>query len=141
MDEDFFLYAEEAEWCGRLKKQGPLCILGQFHVIHLQGETANASFGSTGKGSLNLFDKKGLQIMVSNFVRIRKQFGAGWFLLQLLFYTLEIPVFFAGLLFSKLFSSPRYSWPQFRGYCRNVRVLWAFSGRILRNRPYFYKFL
>ena len=44
MDEDFFLYAEEAEWCSRLKKVGKLCIYGQFNVIHLQGESANKMF-------------------------------------------------------------------------------------------------
>ena len=32
MDEDFFLYAEEAEWCARLKKTGRLCIFGNLHV-------------------------------------------------------------------------------------------------------------
>ncbi len=141
MDEDFFLYAEEAEWCSRLKKQGPLCIIGGLHIVHLQGVTSNESFGSTGKGYFNLFDKKGLQVMVSNFVRIRKQFGVGWFLFDLLAYTLEIPVFFFGLLFSALFFSRRYSWAQLRGYSRNVGVLWRNSGRILRNKPYFYKFL
>jgi len=141
LDEDFFLYSEEAEWCSRLKKTGPLCIWGDLHIVHLQGEISNKSFGSAGKGYYNLFDRKGLQIMMSNFVRIRKQFGVPWFLLQLLFYTLEVPVFFTGLLLSALFSRRRYSWQQFRGYCSNLWVLWRKSPVILRNRPYFYKFL
>jgi hypothetical protein len=142
MDEDFFLFAEEAEWCSRLKKQGPLCIVGGLHVVHLQGATSNESFGSTGKGYFNLYDRKGLQIMVSNFVRIRKQFGVGWFLFHLLFYTLEIPVFLAGLALSRLFSShPRYTWAQWKGYCKNMGVLLSKSVTILRNKPYFYKFL
>jgi GT2 family glycosyltransferase len=93
LDPDFFLYAEEAEWCSRLKKQGPLCIYGVYHVIHLQGESAAAAFNSEGKGYFNLYDKKGLQIMLSNFVRIRKQWGAGWFLFHLFFYVLTIFIF------------------------------------------------
>ncbi len=136
LDEDFFLYAEEAEWCSRLKKIGPLCIFGDLNVIHLQGETANQEFGSTGKGYYNLYDRKGLQIMLSNFVRIRKQFGTGWFLVQLLFYLADIPVFFVGLALSR-----RYSFAQFRHFCKNIGVILRLSPTIIRNKPYFYKVL
>ena len=94
LDEDFFLYAEEAEWCSRLKRIGKLCIYGNVNVIHLQGETSNETFNSSGKGYMNLFDRKGRQIMISNLVRIRKEFGAIWFMIILAFYFLEIPVFF-----------------------------------------------
>jgi len=136
LDEDFFLYAEEAEWCSRLKKTGPLCIFGDLNIVHLQGETANQEFGSTGKGYYNLYDRKGLQIMLSNFVRIRKQFGTGWFLVQLLFYLADIPVFFTGLAFSR-----RYSFAQFRHYCKNIGVILRLSPTIIGNKPYFYKVL
>ena len=143
MDEDFFLYAEEVEWCGRLRRLGKLCIYGQFHVVHLQGASANATFGSEGAGYYNLFDRKGLQIMLSNFVRIRKQFGIGWFLVQLFFYIVEIPVFGAGILFSRRSqkSTRRLSWSQFRGYCGNVGFVIRKSLIIIKNKPYFYKVL
>ena len=143
LDEDFFLYAEEAEWCARLRNTGPLCIYGDLRVIHLQGETANQTFGSDGKGYYNLYDRKGQQIMLSNFVRIRKQFGAGWFLVQLLFYLVEIPVLFTGILLTRLSRKTlhRYSWTQLRHYCRNVGVILRKSPHILRNKPYFYKVL
>lgn len=136
LDEDFFLYAEEAEWCGRLRRVGPIGVYGQFHVVHLQGASANDTFSSEGQGYHNLFDRKGLQIMLSNFVRIRKQFGAGWFLLQLLFYLADIPVFLLGLPFSR-----RYSFQQFAGYYRNVGHILRLSPTIIRNKPYFYKVL
>jgi GT2 family glycosyltransferase len=136
LDEDFFLYAEEAEWCARLKKTGPLCIYGDLKVIHLQGETANKEFGSGGKGYYNFYDRKGLQIMLSNFVRIRKQFGVFWFLVQLLFYLIDIPVFLIGLALSR-----RYSFSQFRQYCKNIGVILRLSPIIIRNKPYFYKVL
>ena len=141
LDEDFFLYAEEAEWCSRLKRTGPLCIYGDLRVIHLQGETANQTFGSEGKGYFNLFDRKGRQIMLSNFVRIRKQFGVGWFLVQLLFYIGDIPVFFLGMLLSRVTGRalPRYTWTQLGQYCRNIGVILARSPTIIRNKPYFYK--
>ena len=141
LDEDFFLYAEEIEWCGRLRKQGKLCIYGDLHVVHLEGQSANAAFDSRGKGYYNMYDRKGRQIMLSNFVRIRKQFGKGWFLFGLCFYLLGIPFFLVGLLLSKLFrgKGSKYSFTQFKGYCANVFFIAGKAGIILRNKPYFYK--
>ncbi|HXB93283.1 MAG TPA: glycosyltransferase family 2 protein [Puia sp.] len=139
MDEDFFLYAEESEWCGRLKNVGRICLYGDLEVVHLQGVTANQLFGSDGKGYINIFDRKGLQVMLSNFVRIRKQFGVGWFLVQLLFYIGDIPIFFLGMVGSRLAGKTRYTWTQFRQYCRNIAIVIGKSPIIIRNKPYFYK--
>jgi GT2 family glycosyltransferase len=139
MDEDFFLYAEESEWCGRIRKVGKICLYGDLEVVHLQGVTANLAFGSDGKGYVNIYDRKGLQLMLSNFVRIRKQFGVGWFLFQLLFYIFDIPVFFVMMLLSRLVGKASYTWAQFRQYCRNVGVVLGKSLTIIRNKPYFYK--
>ena len=80
MDEDFFLYAEEIEWCSRLYKQGNLMIYGNLHVIHLIGETITKAANSNDSTYLNLFDRKGLQLILSNHLRIRKQYGIFWFL-------------------------------------------------------------
>lgn len=143
MDEDFFLYAEEAEWCARLKKYGRLCIFGSITVFHLQGLTSNEAFSSSGKGYYNLFDRKGLQIMLSNLVRIRKQFGSFWFLFMLIIYTVDIPVFFIGIPFSFLFGKPGtgYRFFQLRGFTRNIFYCWSKTPEILSNKPYFYKVL
>jgi len=144
MDEDFFLYAEEIEWCSRLRKLGKMALYGQFRVVHIQGASANERYNSSGKGYYNLYDLKGMQIMLSNFVRVRKQFGAGWFLFQLLIYVAEIPVIGIGILVSRLFPSKKGARPtarQFRGYCRNVLYLVGNSGTIIRTKPHFYKVL
>jgi len=143
LDEDFFLYAEETEWCSRLKKAGKLCIFGEVKVIHLQGETAVNVFNSSDKAYNNLFDRKGLQIMLSNLVRIRKQFGVLWFLIMLFFYLIEIPIFLIGLVFSKLIfgEKKRYSFFQFKGYCKNTISIMKLSFIIAKNKPYFYKVL
>jgi len=143
LDEDFFMYAEETEWCSRLKKEGKLCIFGELKVIHLQGETALSTFNSSDKTYANLFDRKGLQIMLSNMVRIRKQFGIGWFLLMLAFYVFEIPIFLFGFLFSKIFygSQAKYHFSQCKGYSRNVIYVLKMMSRIISNKPYFYKVL
>ena len=135
MDEDFFLYAEEAEWCSRLRKHGKICIYGQFKVIHLQSETANTTFKSSGKGYYNLYDRKGLQIMLSNLVRIRKEFGVFWYLLIFFIYMIEIPFSVIMMLFGKI------SWKQWKGFVRNIAHLMLFTPRIISNKPYFYKVL
>lgn len=139
LDEDFFLYAEEAEWCSRLKKFGKLCIYGDINIIHLQGETANETFGSTGKGYKNLFDKKGLQIMLSNLVRIRKQFGVGWFTFILLIYLLEIPVFLFGCIISKLFFQKKYSFKNVKQFTLNIFRILKLTPKIISKKPFFYK--
>jgi GT2 family glycosyltransferase len=136
LDEDFFLYAEEIEWCSRLRRQGKIAVFGGQHIIHLQGASANETFGSAGKGYYNLYDRKGLQIMLSNFVRIRKQLGVAWYGIQLFFYLIDIPIFLIGLTFSR-----RYSYKQYRGYCRNLGAILRLTPTILRNKPYFYKVL
>jgi GT2 family glycosyltransferase len=141
MDEDFFLYAEEAEWCSRLKRIGKLCIYGDINIIHMQGEISNETFASSGKGYFNLFDRKGLQIMLSNIVRIRKEFGVGWFLFVLFVYILEIPVFFVGVIFSLIFPSKKYSFLQVRNYTVNILTIIKLTPTIIRNQPHFYKVL
>ncbi|OQP45457.1 family 2 glycosyl transferase [Niastella yeongjuensis] len=143
LDEDFFLYAEEAEWCSRLRKTGKLCIYGQYKVIHLQGESANEAFGSSGKGYYNLYDRKGFQIMLSNFLRIRKQFGVGWYLVQLAFYLFAIPVFFIASFFGNAIRlrNPFADFGMAAQFAGNVGRLLGFTPRILSNKPYFYKVL
>ena len=141
MDEDFFLYFEEIEWCSRLKKAGRLCIYGDLNLVHLQGATTNEVFGSTGQGYYNLYDRKGLQIMLSALLRIRKQYGIGWFLVHLLAYFFTIPVFFIGVILGLPFKRSAYSFKQFAGYTRNCGRILSLTGRILVNKPYFYKVL
>lgn len=143
MDEDFFLYSEESEWCARLKKTGKICIFGNVKVFHLQGISSNEAFLSTGKGYYNLFDNKGKQIILSNLVRIRKQYGIAWFLFILFMYSLTIPIFLIGILTMRFFpkSSRLYHLSDFEGFYRNMAYLWSKTPKILVNRPYFYKAL
>lgn len=142
MDEDFFLYAEEAEWCSRIKKVGPLCIYGAYHVIHLQGESAGSAFNSEAKGYRNIFDKKGKQIILSNLLRIRKEFGLFWFFVIYTIYLLTIPVFFFGLLAQKILNRRQsYTYDQLTGFADNMIDITGFLPSIVFNRRRFYKVL
>jgi GT2 family glycosyltransferase len=143
MDEDFFLYAEEVEWCSRLKKAGPLCIFGNLRMIHLEGTTINKSQNLEEKGYYNLYDRKGLQLMVSNHLRVRKQYGIPWFVFLLFNYSWGVLVFFAaGTLHDIIrFENPAAQWKKAAAFARNVTRLWILSPTIIRNKPHFYRML
>jgi hypothetical protein len=143
LDEDFFLYAEEVEWCSRIRQVGKLCIYGQYTIVHLQGATANEAFNSSDKGYYNLYDRKGLQIMLSNLLRIRKQLGVGWFMFHLVMYTIGVPVYLVGSLLENLVKlrNPFKQFPAAVKFGGNVIKLWLFTPRIISNKPYFYKVL
>lgn len=141
MDEDFFLYAEEVEWCSRLRKYGKLCIYGDLRIVHLEGGTVDEQQNISDKGYYNLYDKKGLQLMVSNHLRVRKQFGVVWFLFLLLNYSWGVVVFWIGSFFHRLFllKNPFGAWRRVGAFAKNVVRLWILAPTIIRNRSHFYK--
>lgn len=142
MDEDFFMYAEEIEWCSRLKKHGNLYLYNAPKVIHLGGATSGAYYDTEeNENSKNLWNRKGRQIMISMMLRIRKQYGVGWFLLMLAIFIFEVLVFLPGLLIEKLFKGARarYTWSSFRNYCVNVFYLIKYTPKIIANKRFFYK--
>jgi GT2 family glycosyltransferase len=141
LDEDFFLYAEEVEWCSRLSKQGTICIYGDIEIIHLIGTSIQSVTESIDNSYTNLSDKKGFQLMVSNHVRIRKQYGIFWFFCLLLNYTWAIPFAFIACFFTQLLSFKNIL-PEFKyllGFTKNVFKLWAMVPIILSGKPHFYK--
>ena len=141
-DEDFFMYAEEIEWCARLRRQGKLVLFSEPRVIHIGGGTSSDYYDTDiSENGKNLWNRKGRQVMVSNMLRIRKQFGVFWFLIILSAYLFTIPVFALGLLIEKLTggSRYRYRWIDVKGYVANMLVLLRYTPRMLLNKPYFYK--
>lgn len=141
LDEDFFMYAEEMEWCSRLKKQGQLCLFSKPKVVHIGGGSSQSAFNTDGwDNTYDVWSRKARQIMLSHLVRVRKEFGAGWFLVIQFFYILGVPVFIGGWLIEKLFSrKPRYQWRHVTGYSKNVLSVLKYFFRILMNQPFFYK--
>ena len=141
LDEDFFMYAEEIEWCYRLRKQGKLFLFEAPKVIHLGGATSGSFYDTEeSDNSKNLWNKKGKQILISMMLRIRKQFGISWFLIMLLLFIGEIPVFAVGLFIEKIVGKrSRFNWLAFKNYCTNILVLVSLTGKIISNKPHFYK--
>ena len=144
LDEDFFLFSEEIEWCARIKKVTGLCIYGQFNVIHLQGVTTNDAFGSDDKGYYNLYDKKGLQLIVSSFLRIRKQYGVAWMLFHWFNYLFVIPLSLLLAIVLNLFNPRRLvaRLILYSGLYKNVVLVSVkYLVRIVAGKPFFYKVL
>jgi GT2 family glycosyltransferase len=141
-DEDFFMYAEEIEWCARLRKLGKLVLFAQPKVIHIGGGTSGDYYKTEeAENGKNLWNRKGRQIMVSNMLRIRKQFGIGWFLFILSVYFAAIPIFAICLFIEKLVrgKASRFNWGNVNDYIANMRVLLGFFFKMIKNKPYFYK--
>lgn len=143
LDADFFLYAEEVEWCARLGKFGKMAIFGNYSIVHLIGQSIQVASNAEDNSYTNLTDKKGLQLMVSNHLRIRKQYGVFWFLFQLLNYTWTVPLYLIAGLFETVWK--RKSIPtmlQFWwGFTKNVIELWLIAPIVIAKKPHFYKYI
>lgn len=140
LDEDFFMYAEEIEWCSRLKKQGSLYLFSEPQVVHIGGGSSRSAFDTNGwDNTYDVWSRKAAQIMLSNLVRVRKEFGVFWFFVILFFYIIGILVFFTGFFIEKLIGGKRYQWSNVAGYTRNVFTILKYFFRIVSNQPFFYK--
>jgi len=141
MDEDFFLYGEEVEWCSRLRKLGTICIYGDLQIIHLIGATIQDATNANDNSYENLYDAKGFQLIVSNHLRIRKQYGVGWFLIQLLNYTWSVPfAMVVSVVFHFVrFKSPLSELSNIMKLAKNVLGVWKLAPTIIAGKPHFYK--
>ena len=111
-------------------------------MIHLGGATSGSFYNTKeNDNSKNLWNKKGLQILISMMLRIRKQFGVGWFLIMLVFFVVEIPIFVIGLFIENIFAKQpsKYNWLDFKNYTINIFILVKYTVIIIINKPHFYK--
>ena len=141
LDEEFFLYAEEIEWCFRLSKIGKLVILGDSQVVHLVSGTIQAVTKSSDNSYSNLFDRKGSQLLVSNHLMILKTYGSLIFSFHLLSHTfgsiiniLLIPMEYLFLRNSFYAISNKSLF-----YFRNVLVVWKLLPYYFSRKPHFFK--
>lgn len=141
MDECFFLYAEEVEWCSRLGKIGKLVLFGDLQIIHLIGQSIQEASGAADNSYVNLSDKKGLQLMVSNHLRIRKQYGLVWFFVQLLNHTwavlFSMPIGILAYVFQG--KSLIQGFRKWKGFALNVLKLWSLLPKMIFPGNHFFK--
>ena len=134
MDEDFFLFSEEIEWCSRLKNTGKIAVYTDLKVIHLEGGTTKNTTTGNEQNYYEYWTVKGRQLMLSNLLRIRKQYSIMPMFLVYIFYVLEIPI----LLLSAILSA-KYNFKQVGTYFQNIMQVTKFIPKIISNKPYFYK--
>lgn len=134
LDEDFFLFSEEIEWCSRLKNAGKISVYTDLRVIHLEGGTTKNTSAGDEQNYYEYWTVKGRQLMLSNLLRIRKQYSIISMFLVYTFYVIEIPV----LLFAAIFSA-KYNLKKVVNYFHNILRVTMFIPKIISNKPYFYK--
>jgi|688.fasta_scaffold194790_2 GT2 family glycosyltransferase len=142
LDEDFFMYAEEIEWCSRIRKYGPMLLYHEPKVIHIGGGTSSKFYKKESNENFsNLFDKKGKQIILSQLLRIRKQYGAAWYLIHLLVYLFEIILFGACIIIEITISvnKRKLGYSEWKGYTKNIFGISHFIPAIAINKHIFYK--
>jgi GT2 family glycosyltransferase len=141
LDEQFFLYGEEIEWCNRLSKYGRLVIFGDIVIIHVISGSIQKATKSNDNSYSNLFDKKGAQIMVSNQLLILKKFGVFWFFVHLLFHTIGMVLSFFFFPFYSFLpqKSIILEYKKAKMYSINVLKIWNLVPRYLFSSHYFFK--
>lgn len=142
LDEDFFMYSEEMEWCARIKKYGKLCLFGNPKVVHLGGGSSKSYYNSDiWNNEHNLCTKKGKQLIVSNSLRIRKEFGIFWLFITEMFYLLNIPIFFIFFILDVILhlGKTKFEFKHFTAFVKNIILLQQYIPKMIIGKPYFYK--
>lgn len=142
LDSDFFMYAEEIEWCSRLRKYGPMKLYHKPRVVHIGGGTSSSFYNKESRENFgNLHNTKGKQITLSQWVRIRKQYGFAWYIIHLMTYYIEIIFFGCCVTLDKLINgrNSRHDYSEWLGYTKNMIQLSKFIPSIAINKHQFYK--
>lgn len=137
LDESFFMYGEDVEWGYRLGKQGRLLVLRDQKFVHLEYGSSedNQQYVVT---HINRFKS---QVQVSQLLWVRKQYGAGAYLVLILHYILMIPVVFIWKIAVNLRDRRRpladlaNQW----AFTKQVGIFLRFFWKTLFNKPGFYK--
>lgn len=136
MDEDFFLYAEDVEWCHRLGKAGKLMLYNDLEIVHLENDLnpyrpKNISF-------INRFSP---QIQLSNLLWVRKQFGLLSYLTLIFNYLIMIPIFYSWKIVVNLskFKPPFHQTENQKAFAQKTNVMLRFFWDTVFLRKQFYK--
>lgn len=136
MDEDFFLYAEDVEWCSRLGRFGKLMYYKDLEIIHLEHE--DNPHRAQGLSFVNRFTP---QIQLSNLLWVRKQFGLWPYVSLMMHYAVLSRVFFLwkythNLLHGRPIS---YQLENQKAFAAKTRILFSYFWKIVFKKPHFYK--
>lgn len=126
-DEDFFMYAEDAELSFRLSKIGKLAYFDDVKFIHLIQENP---FRRTNYSWVNRFS---MQIQLSNLLWVRKSYGALAVLIIYANYTLVAPIFWTWKIALNLLKGKKWDYDT-----KNQQI---FSQKVILLLRYFFSIL
>ena len=136
-DERFFMYGEDVELGWRLGQQGRMLVLRDAFFVHLE----YGSDSSQQVRKVTFINRFKTQMQVSNLLWIRKQYGAGAYLLLMLHYYLLVPIVYSWKmsvnlrqgksLFSELANQ--------RAFAQQVGIFSRFFWATLFNQNRFFK--
>jgi len=135
LDENFFMYAEDVEWSGRLRKAGKLCYFGDIQFIHLENMT---DYRRTRISWTNRF---GTQMLVSNLLWIRKEKGLLAYLILIFHYlSLSISFFLWKITVNIInFRNPFFQLDSQKIFALKTKVLLKYFLKTVFNQKSFYK--
>lgn len=134
-DDDFFMYAEDVEWSGRLGKLGKLCYFEDCRFIHLENDNP---FRRTNISWINRFST---QMQVSNMLWIRKQYGFISYLVFIIHYISMIPVILVWKMAINLLKTgnPFKELKTQSIFTQKTLILLRYFWRTATLKPYLYK--
>ena len=135
LDENFFMYGEDNEWSGRLRKAGKLCYFDDVQFIHLENMT---DYRRTRISWINRF---GTQMLVSNFLWIRKEKGLLAYLILIFHYLTLAIIFFIWKITVNIinFRNPFFQLNSQKIFALKTKVLLKFFLKTAFNQKGFYK--
>ncbi|MBO0935125.1 glycosyltransferase [Fibrella sp. HMF5335] len=136
-DERFFMYGEDVELGWRLRRQGRMLVLRDGFFVHLEygSDASNATRKTT---FINRFKT---QMQVSNLLWVRKQYGAGAYLVLMIHYYTLVPIVYAW----KMTANLRQGKPLLseltnqRAFAQQVGIFSRFFWATLFNQNLFFK--
>ena len=134
-DERFFMYAEDVEWCNRLRKTGKLCYFTDLGFIHLENQS------DVRRQQPTYVNRFGVQNQVSNLLWVRTQYGVAVYLSIILNYLVLTPLFYGWKIFINVLRKGKPTDPLDTQhlFARKVIALLHYFWPVFFNRPGFYK--
>ena len=136
-DERFFMYAEDVEWCWRLRQQGRMLVLRDSFFVHLE----YGSDASNATRKVTFINRFKTQMQLSNLLWIRKQYGAGAYLALMLHYYTLVPIVYGWKMSVNLQQGkpPFSELTNQRAFAQQVGIFSRFFWATLVNQNRFFK--
>ncbi len=137
LDEDFFMYGEDAEWNCRLGRAGRLKVYGDCRYVHYEW----GSDSGRKKQEMTPINRFYPQIQLSNLVWIRKEYGLLAYLSLMLNYVVMLVFYFVWKIIVNIKNgkSPFAELHHQKDFARKLRLFTSYFWKIVWNKPYFYK--